>query len=419
MSAAPETGSAESTEPTSVWRQHGFPVLLGAVSFSQLGTAVSAVAIPLLAVNLLGATAFEVGLLTTMETIGFLLIGLPVGALVDRVRRRPVLVAADVARILVMGSIPAAWFAGVLSMPWLYAAAFLVGVCTVFFDTAYVAYMPSVVGARHMTAGFAAVDVSFKGARVVGPLLGGALVRLFTAPVAVLVDALTYLVSAVCLGAVRTDEPAPAEAGRTSLVADIREGIALVLRDPVLRLLMLGGGLGGFFEAAVAAIQPFYLLRVLSVDAVGYGIVIAATTVGGMLGPLVAPRLIRRYGVGRVLCLPLAVAPFGLLMAAGSGIAGATLFGVGLAVVMFGSAVFNIAQIGLRNSVVGDEVRGRMNGTIRFVFWGALPIGAFLGGVLAAGVGSRAALVVCVVGLFAAYLPMLRATLRRRTETLA
>jgi MFS family permease len=384
--------------------------MITAVTLSQVGTALSAVVVPFVAVVNLHATPLEVGVLTSLETLGFLLIGLPVGVWVDRHRRRELMLISDLVRFVASAAIPVAWGLGVLSLPLLYIVAFVIGICGVLFDTSYIAQMPDIVGLDMMATGFAAVDVTFKSAKIAGPLLGGALVRIIAAPLAVIVDAVSYVVSAILLRSMHVDEQIDeVTEDQPGLMADIGAGLRYVLGDPTLRLLALVGATTSIVETAIAAVQPTFLLRELNVSGIAFGAIVAVGTVAAMVAPAITPWVIERQGEWTALALiPIGSMPFSLLMLLASRGFGAIFYAFGLAALFFGGAVYNIAQVKLRNRISASEFRGRMNGTIRFFIWGTMPLGAIIGGVAAQLIGQRQTLAVGCVVLTMAYLPLLR-----------
>jgi Na+/melibiose symporter-like transporter len=394
----------------SLGKSRNFRLMITAVTLSQVGTALSAVVVPFVAVVNLHATPLQVGVLTSLETLGFLLIGLPVGVWVDRHRRRELMLISDLVRFVASAAIPVAWGFGALSLPLLYTVAFTIGICGVLFDTSYIAQMPDIVGLDMMATGFAAVDVTFKSAKVVGPLLGGALVRIIAAPLAVIVDAVSYVVSAILLRSMRVDEQIDeVTEDQSGLLADIRAGLRYVLGDATLRLLAVVGATTSIVEAAIAAVQPTFLLRELGVSGVGFGAIVAVGTVAAMVAPAITPSVMERSGEWTALALiPIASMPFSLLMLlAGRGF-GVIFYAVGLAALFFGGAVYNIAQVKLRNRISVGAFRGRMNGTIRFFIWGSMPLGALIGGLAAEVIGQRQTLAAACVVLTLAYLPLLR-----------
>src|SRR5438309_4311121 len=212
MSQAVKT-PAGTERPRSLWRHRDFMRLWTGETISQLGTQVTLLALPLTAIVILRANAFQVGLLSTLEFLPFILVGLPAGVWVDRLRRRPILIAGDILRFLTLGSIPLAYKLGALHIVQLYVVAFLTGIGTVFFDVAYQSYLPSLVDRDQIVDGNSKLEISRSGAQLAGPGLAGALIQLLKAPVAILVDALSYVDSAVFVFSIRGGEPPPPKHG--------------------------------------------------------------------------------------------------------------------------------------------------------------------------------------------------------------
>ncbi|WKV75767.1 MFS transporter [Streptomyces sp. PCS3-D2] len=395
-------------------RQRDFRLLLAGAATGQFGAQVTLVALPLVAVLVLDAPAFQVGLLTAAETAAFLLVGLPAGALTDRMRKRPLMIRADLVRAVAMASIPAAAFGGVLTMAQLYAVALVTGVATVFFDVAHQSYLPQILPRDQLVAGNGALETVRSTAHVTGPGIGGGLVQLVGAQFAVIVDAVGYLLSALFLARVHTTEEAPRRTAGGSLRKEIGEGVHFIFGHPLLRVIAFTTGLANFCTAVLMATQTVHLVRVVGLQAGGLGLVLSASAVGGLLGALCAGRIADRLGQARVILLSLLVTgPFALLWPlSGHGTAGAALFAAGSAVVSFGAVVYNVAQVSFRQGMCPPRLLGRMNATLRFLMWGTLPLGALLGGALAQSYGSRTALACCAVGILAVPLPLLLSPLR-------
>ncbi|MFI6638514.1 MFS transporter [Streptomyces sp. NPDC050504] len=391
-----------------------FRWLLSGAAVSQIGTQVTLVALPLIAVVGLRAPAFQVGLLTAAETAAFLLIGLPAGAWVDRTRRLPVLLRADVVRAVAMGSVPLAAALDALTMAQLYAVALVTGAATVFFDVAHQSYLPRLLPREHLVAGNGALETARSAAQVAGPGLGGGLVQLLGAPVAIVANALGYLLSALFLRGIKSREPEPEPpAPGVSLADQVKEGLVFVLRHPVLRMIALATGTANFFSAMLMSVQTVFLVRELGLPAGTLGLMLSASAVGGLAGAVCAGPVARAVGQARVIWLSTVVTgPFALLWPlSGSGYA-AGWFAVASAAVFFGAVVYNIAQVSFRQLLCPDELLGRMNATLRFLVWGTMPLGALVGGAVAGAAGPRAAVWVCAAGFLLVPLPLLLSPLR-------
>ncbi|KOT78711.1 MFS transporter [Streptomyces rimosus subsp. pseudoverticillatus] len=389
-------------------------MLLAGAAASQAGTQVALVALPLVAVVGLRASAFEVGLLTAAETAAFLLIGLPAGAWVDRVRRLPLLIRTDVVRAVAMGSVPLAALCHVLTMAQLYVVAFVTGVATVFFDVAHQSYLPRVLPGPQLVAGNGALETARSAAQVAGPGLGGGIVQLLGPPVAVLANAAGYLASALFLRGIRVREPEPEAAAGGSLGAQVKEGLAFVLRHPVLRMIALTTGVANFFSAMLVAVQTVFLTRELGLPPGVLGLMLSASAVGGLAGALCAGPVARRLGQARIIWLaPVVTGPFALLWPLSGHGAAAGWFALGSGAVFFGAVVYNVAQVSFRQLLCPDALLGRMNATLRFMVWGTMPLGALAGGAVAEAAGSRAAVWVCAAGFLLVPVPLLLSPLRK------
>jgi MFS family permease len=384
-----------------------FRYLLAAACVSQAGTQVSLVAMPLAAVIALRATTFQAGLISTADTAAFLLIGLPAGAWADRLRRRPMLIAADMSRAVMVGSVPVAAALGVLSLPQLYGVALAVGIATVLFDVAHMSYVPFLAGEDHLMAGNARLEAIEFTAFTGGPAAGGLLVQLLSAPMALAADGASYLVSALLLSGIRAREPVPVKAAAEPLRSAVWAGITLVIRHPALRAVMTTGALLMLFETAWTSIQPVFLIRTLGLAPAQYGALLAVGAAGGLAGALSATRIIGRVGTPNVMRLALATTtPFILIMPFAQHGWQITCYVVGAFVSWFGSAVFNVAQMSLRQGLCPPEMRGRMNATMRFAMWGTMPLGGLAGGALGQVLGLRMALWIFAAGSVAATLPV-------------
>ncbi|MDJ0343481.1 MFS transporter [Streptomyces sp. H10-C2] len=394
-----------------------FRLLLAGAAAGQVGAQVTLVALPLVAVLELDAPAFQVGLLTAAETAAFLLIGLPAGAWVDRLRKLPLLIRADVVRAIAMISVPAAAVADVLTMAQLYAVALITGVATVFFDVAHQSYLPQLLPAPQLVAGNGALETVRSSAHVAGPGLGGALVQLVGAHLAIVADAVGYALSGLFLLFIRRSEPAPQAVQGSSLRGEIGEGLRFVLRQPLLRVIAATTGLSNFFAVMLMAVQTVYLVRVLGLNPGAIGLMLSASAIGGLAGALMAGRLARALGQARIIWLSVVVTgPFALLWPLSGAGAAAALFAIGLGVVSFGGVVYNVAQVSFRQTLCPPGLLGRMNATMRFLVWGTMPLGALIGGAVADAASPRAAVWVCAVGVLLAPLTLLMSPLRRMRD---
>jgi MFS family permease len=389
------------------WRDRGlfghrdFMLLWAGQSVSDLGTAVTFLILPLIAVTTLHASAFEVGALAAAEWLPWLLIGLPAGAWVDRLRCRPLLIACDVARALLVGSVPLAAAFGVLTLAQLYIVALLAGVATVFFQVAYQAYLPALIPEEHLVEGNAKLQGSQSVAWVGGPSLGGLLAQIMRPAFALFTDAASYLVSAVTLLAIRSEEPVRQAEEQQPLRKEIADGTRYVLADPVLRVLTIAPALANLFYSGAEALFVLFLTRTVGVKPGLLGLLLAAASLGSVAGAVLARRLTRRLGTARAVWLITTLTtPFGLLVPLTGLGWRLTLFVAGLFVSTSGILVYNITVVAWRQTYCPPHILGRVVATMRFVLFGTIPLGALIAGALASVIGVRDALWV----LFAANL---------------
>lgn len=396
--------------PDTLRRNRGFRRLWIGQTVSQLGTQVTVLALPLVAIRALDAGPLEVGILAACETLPFLLIGLPAGVWVDRRRRRPILVVADVGRAVVLATVPLAYAFDILAVWQLCVVALLVGVQTVFFDVAYQSYLPALVPRTRLVEGNASLELSRSASQVAGPGVGGLLVELLRAPYAVAVDSVSFVVSAVYVAGIRTEEPAPEPAAENerTMRRSIAVGLRYVLRHPVLARIAACTGISNLFSAAGMAVFLLYAVDRLEISAAVVGMIFSLGGLGAVLSAAVTERLGRVLGVGPTIVLGAAVAgaAFVLVPLAPEDTA-VPFFLVAMLVETFAASVYNITQVSLRQTVTPTRMQGRMNATMRFVVWGTLPLGSLIGGVLGKAIGLRPTLWVSALGGTLCVLPLL------------
>ena len=387
---------------------------------SQLGGQIGVIALPLLAVTVLAADEIQMGLLTAFETLAFLLIGLPAGAWVDRMRKRSVLIVSDLVRGTALLALPVAYALDVLTFTLVLAVAALVGVATVFFDVAYQSFLPDLVPSARISEGNAKLQVSQSAAQVIGPGVGGLLVRAFGAPLVILFDAVSYYGSAIfCLRIRHREEPAP-KADRRSLWVEIGEGLSFVVHQPLLRRIVATTGLCNLFNTVTQAMMVLYVIRELGLGEAGLGLVLSIGAAGGLIGAVSAETFIRLVGEGRSIVLaslPLAPAAALVPLAAGHSPTTATIMlAVSMIIFGFGVVIYNVAQVSFRQRLCPRPLLGRMNASVRFIVYGTQPIGALLGGILGAQFGVLTALWVAVAGEAIAVLPVLLSPLLKMRQ---
>ena len=394
-------------------RHRDFVKLWTGQTVSQLGSQVSQLALPLVAVLVLHASAFYVALLGAVDLLPFLLFALPAGVWIDRIPRRPVLIAADAGRAVVLASIPVVAAFGTLTIGQLYAVGFLTGTFTVFFDVAYQSYLPSLVGRSHLVEGNAKLELSRSAAQIAGPGLGGLLVGAITAPYAIVVDSVSFAVSALFLGRIRSREPRPEPTAAPSMRAELMEGLRYVLGDPRWRALTMYVSTFNFFSSVAFALYVVYAVRYLGLTPGELGLVLALGNLGWLVGALVVRRVSGRLGVGTTLAVagfvggaatllvPLAPQGFPIPFLVTSGVL------VGLSIVHY-----NVTAISLIQTLTPERLLGRANASRRWIVWGTIPLGSLTGGALAAAIGVRPTLFVGAIGASCCFIFLLARPLR-------
>jgi len=415
------------TERRPLLRDPDFLKLWTAGTVSFFGWPITGLAIPLAAVSVLGAGPVEMGYLNAAGTLAFIVLGLPAGVIVDRMKRRPLVIALEILSGSVILLVPIAAALGALRLPLLYVVEFLIGCISVVGTVAYQALLPSLVGRDRLVEANARFQLSGSAAQVAGPGIGGVLVQLLTAPFALLVTAVSQLAVVGLLVATRVREAAPPPRER-DLVAEVREGLEIVFNDKTIRSIMFCGTTHNIFSnGMLVALYVLYATRELHVTPAELGIAFAAAGPGSLIGSLLAARVPRAAGLGPTigamqvltgvarLAMPVAalaasaVPPF-LTLAAGE-------FTLAVA-----RTIFNVNQLSLRQSITPDHQQGRMNASIRFVMWAVVPLGALAGGWLGDAIGLVPTIWIGVAGTTLAsgwiFLTSVR-TLRQAPEPLA
>ncbi|GAA3802100.1 MFS transporter [Sphaerisporangium flaviroseum] len=399
-------------------RDRDFRLLWIGETTSGFGSTLTSVALPLVAISTLHASTLVVALLTAATWLPWMIIGLPAGAWVDRLPRRPVMLVCDAASLLLFVSVPAAAWWGVLTIGQLLAVALLAGTAKVFFQTAYQVYLPAVVRDADLPEGNAKLQGGESAAQVVGPGVGGLIAQVFGAVTGLLADAVTFLVSGLCLLAMRTREapPAPPE-NRTTLRREIGEGMRFVARDPYLRVLTVFGAVSNLTLVGYQAILIVFLVREVGLGAGVVGGLIAATSLGGVIGAAGATRLVRRLGSARaLLACEMIGAPFALLIPLTTPGAGLAFMVVGSLAVVAGVVTGNVIKSSFRQTYCPRHLMGRVSVSMQFVNYGTIPLGALLGGALGASIGIRPTMWIMTAGVALSGLVLLAGPLRRRRD---
>lgn len=392
--------------PAALRRNGDFLLLWAGQTVSLFGSQITTLALPLLAALGLGATPGQLGLLVAARSAPDLLISLVAGVWVDRLRRRPLLIVADLGRAALLLAIPAAALAGRLEFGLLVAVAFGHGLLTTLFGIAYLSYLPALVPREALVEANSRLTGSSTVADVAGPGVAGALVQAITAPVAILVDACSFLVSGLLLWRIRAAEPPPATA-RAGLWREIGAGVRLVAGAPLLRALAGTTATFNFFDSFLAAVYVLFLARTLALGPAGIGAVFAIGGLGGLAGAAVAGGIARRAGVGHTLAGAIFLAGLGELaigLAGGPPFVALAVVGLAEATVQGAATVFGINGVSLRQAATPTHLLGRMNATLRMFRTGLVPLGAILGGAVADRHGLRPAVLIAGFGTLLAVL---------------
>ena len=395
-----ETSPADAGRP-SLLRHRDFMLLWTGQTISEVGSVITPFALPFLAVTALNASNFQVGLLTALGSLAFLLVALPAGVVVDRVARHRLMMWCDVLRAAVVATVPVAWYLDTLTLTHLCAVALVTGSLTVFFDVAYQSYVPVLVDKEALIDANGKLGTTSSAAATIGPTVAGVLVATIGGARALAADAVSFLVSAVSLFLIRTPEPKPTrpDGPRPAFRKEMGEGLGFVVRHPVLRRIVACTGTVNLFAHMALAMEMPFLIRELGLSPGKAGLLLALGTVGGVLGGLLAGRLARRVGSARIIWLaPLVLGlPSYLAPLAYPGWR-VVLYGIGWFAFTFGAVVYNTAQVTYRQQICPPELLGRMNAAVRWIVWGTIPLGALLGGAFATWFGLRPTLWIGLVG---------------------
>jgi predicted MFS family arabinose efflux permease len=386
---------------TGLWRHADFMKLWAGQTISEFGSVVSRDALPLVGVLTLSATPAQMGLLAALGSLPALLIGLPAGAWIDRTRRKPIMIAADLASVAVLASIPVAYLLGALRIEQLYVVAALAGGLALLFDVAYTSYLPSLVEREHVVEGNSKLSASESVAEIGGSALAGALVQALSAPLAVAVDALSFLASAVSLALIRKPEPRPVLTAQSNLRREIADGLRALAAHPILRALTAAAITGVFFGNFYAALYGLYAIRELGIGPAALGLLIASGGIGSLLGAMLAAPAARRFGVGRLLIGSAALSGvLGLLipLAAYVGAAAVAFLFVGQIAGDLVRTIYMIHALSLRQILTPDGLLGRMNASVEFLQGSAATIGVLTGGLLGQALGVQAAVWIAALG---------------------
>ncbi|MBO0916230.1 MFS transporter [Streptomyces laculatispora] len=414
-----EAGTDQAPPPRGGLRgNRDFRLLWTGETTNRVGINITAVAMPMVATVTLHESVFSVSLLAAAPWLPWLLIGLPAGAWVDRMRRRPIMQICNLVPLVLLASVPVAGWLGILTMTQLLAVALVNGFAAVFFGISYKVYVPSIVEPEDLQEANAKLQGSESVAQVAGLGGGGLLAQAFGATSGLLANSATFLVSALCLSGIRSKEPVPEKpAERPALVQDIKEGLRFAFKDPYLRVLTLYGTATNLVLTAEAAVLPYFILRGLGIPEGATGWLLASSSIGGILGATTAKRVIARFGSARGLLVATVLsAPFALLIPLTNKDWRLSALVVGSAVLSLGVVLANVIQGAFRQRYCPPQLLGRVSASISVANFGVIPIGSVLGGGLGTVLGLRPALWVLTAGLALTPLLLLIGPLRGRRD---
>jgi MFS family permease len=405
-------------QPKTLWRHQDFLKLWSAQGISVFGSELASLAYPLTAIVVLEAGVFEMGVLQATGGASAFIVGLFVGAIADRVRRKPLLIASDLGRALLAVTIPIAAFFGVLRIEQLYVVAFLTGALNILWLVAAMAFTPSLVEKEQLVESNSKMSTTESVAMIAGPSLSGVLLQILTAPLAILIDAASFVISALLISRIRTPEVL-IEKEKRSIWTEIGEGLRFVYAHPILRPMAESIALYFLFRQIVLALFTLYAIRELKLEPLLLGVIFSALGFGFLLGALTVRRITARFGIGRTMIganllniLAIALVP----LAGGSTVSIVALLVISHFLHAFGVQLNGINLVSLRQSITPNHLQGRMTASFRFVNMGMVMLGSLIAGGLGEWIGMRATIVVGVVGMILPFLRLVFSPVRNFSE---
>lgn len=394
-----------------------FRLLWTGETASVLGSTVSELAIPLVAIRVLHAGVFAISAMVAAAWVPWVVIGLPVGAWVDRLPRRRIMIVADLVSLVAFLSVPVAAWSGVLTVAQLLAVSLIGGVASVFFKTAYRAFLPTLLKPEDLMEGNAKLQTSEAASNVVGPGVAGLLAQIAGAVTGVLADAISFAVSALCLSQIRVHEPKPEVRERQHLLREIGEGLRIVASDPLLRANTMFGVVTNLVLVGYQSVVIVFLVKAVGLSSGTTGLILALVSLGGLSGVLLAGWAAKTFGTARaVFWGRLVLAPVGLLIPLTMRGFGLVLFVLGAVTITAVTLVGNVIWGSWAQGYYPPQMRGRISTSISFFAYGVAPIGALLAGLIASHYGVRNALWVMLGILAVSSLVQLTGPLARMRE---
>ncbi len=387
---------------STLWSHRDFLNVWAAETVSVFGSQFYMLAMPLAAVIILDATAYEMGILFAVEMLPFLLFGLLAGVLADRRGRRSIMIVCDFGRAAALAAVPIAWYFDVLSWPVMYAVAFVAGAFTAFFDIAYQAYLPVLVKRSELVDANSKLETSRASSQVAGPSIAGVVVDALGAPLAMVANSISFLGSALFLLRVKKKEEVVRAENGKSVLAEIKEGLHIVLHNKMLRGIAGCTATANIFGSMTGALMMLFLEDSLELSAGWIGAIFAVGSLGAVLGAVVSARVVAAIGVGKTIVFSALVTGFPLMLMTLAYPENALL--VMMPLLFVGgimNIMYNVNQVSLRQSITPDALQGKMNATMRFIVWGVFPLGGLLGGMMGEALGLRTTILISGIGTLA------------------
>ncbi|WP_322923421.1 MFS transporter [Paenibacillus campi] len=375
-------------------------------TLAMFGSRVTGLALPLVAALTLNSTPWEMGVLNALQFSPYLLVGLFAGVYIDRLRRKPIMLAANIGRAVLLLVIPFGYIFHFLEMYHLYVIGFLVGTLTLLFDLSYQSYLPSLVGKEHLTEGNSKLEVSRSLADVSGPGISGGLIALMSAPIVLILHSFTLLCSAFSLLLIKKDEPSQAKVvAHKPIFQEIGKGMRLVFGNKYLRAIAGEASTYNMFSQVMAAVSIIYITKQLQITPALLGIILSTASIGSIIGSLIAKRLGDKYSLGSIIIVTMMLgcgAPLLVPLASGPLHVTVPILIISYFFGSMGVVISNIYVVSIRQTITPDDMLGKMNASYRFVVTGVTPIGALLGGALGNLVGLRMTLLIGALGTLTA-----------------
>lgn len=400
-----------------MFRHPDHRLLLISVASSQVGLQIAYFSVSIIAVVVLKLGEAQIGILNAMDQIALVVFGLLVGAWVDRMRRRPIIVVSEALRALVLLSVPVAWMLDALVMWHMYAVMFLLGLASVFFDVAQASYIPMLIDNDRLAGANSRIQGLRSASDTGGPVAAGPLVSLLTAPIAVAVAVAGFAVSAFSVWRIRFREAEPVRPEKPDLRREIAQGVRFIVKDPIVRTVAFAGAWCNLSVGAFQAMLVVFLIRDADQPSAVVGLILAGSGIGGVLGAMLVGRISAKAGMGPTALVALALSGPGMAVVAASGSGwGAVPAFLGQVLFVGSIVVFNVNVVSYRQAITPDPIQGRVNATQRVISWGSMAVGSILGGFAGEAVGARSVLLIAAGMLFAGCLALLRSPIRSLRE---